>query len=802
MGRNRAQYSRRRKEGRGKPAAPKQQQAPKQAAAAKRLPGSTKEQNGGSSAPVKAGDARYLLGQQRYDLNRRGLARAANAPVSLCPRNWKVESLHMGIVFVLVAALYAYTTPRVVAFEDDGLFLMNMHYFGVAHPPGYPLHSILGGIFYHLFPYGSPAFKGHFFSGVVGALSCSGVYAATVLLTRGRLPAYVAGLGYGASMTFWSQAIIAEVYTLNTMMFFIVLPLCLIYASHVGRSDTAGHRRVMYAIAFFYGLGLSNHWVLLGIGSVGFGLLVFSQLRHILRPRAMLAALCFLLLGLLPYMWMVIRSWQDVPISFYGAIDSVEKFLFYVARSGYSGVDDQLGVNIGTKLEFAKHLFSLMAWQFTPIGAALAAVGAYAMMRSCHLWTFLSFLLTWFMSSVFLVVTINFKAEFIWLTAFRVYPLIAYGVMAIWIGYGVAWLATVLPGMAKRWLRTSVAAAAGSTVVCASVYAHWDDNNRHDYRWAHDFGMFKLNSLEKNTEYFTFDDLDVPVGYLHYVEGVRPDIKVYNDQGLVFGNRLYSPLSGEEEKIRRIQEFILGSGDRPVYYHPLRTTYFRDERHGSDLLGFFRRVHKEGPEDRVILDERLREWLDMVTDPDQKITDLWTRHQRYTIVATLTHTLLLASTAGYKFNESWQTSIDHALETNVLARVSSGLTRYRYGLMKGEDIRKEWEWSEEIRTVLDEQEHLDGKGRSHFYLLRALLASALQADKPEVFEENLRLSLAQSVEADNPALEALLDHYASTDRHDEFLGVMEQYYLKEKDIPERFKRLRTGFQRAQDRSRS
>ena len=65
---------------------------------------------------------------------------------------------------------------------------------------------------------------------------------------------------------------------------------------------------------------------------------------------------------------------------------------------------------------------------------------------------------------------------------------------------------------------------------------------------AHDFSLFKLNSVEPDTVLFTFDDLDVPIGYLRYVEGIRPDVDVLNDQGLVFGNRLYSPLISENDK--------------------------------------------------------------------------------------------------------------------------------------------------------------------------------------------------------------------------------------------------------------
>ena len=130
----------------------------------------------------------------------------------------------------MVLFLYAYTTPRLVGLEDDGLFISNLHFFGVAHPPGYPIHTFLGGIFYHLLPFGTPAFKGHFFSGFVGAIACAAIYATVAMLLRGRQFAYLGGLAYGASQTFWSQAIIAEVYTLNAMFLFYCA--CLVGGLH------------------------------------------------------------------------------------------------------------------------------------------------------------------------------------------------------------------------------------------------------------------------------------------------------------------------------------------------------------------------------------------------------------------------------------------------------------------------------------------------------------------------------------------------------------------------------------------
>ncbi|MGQ4807368.1 hypothetical protein NKDENANG_00716 [Candidatus Entotheonellaceae bacterium PAL068K] len=50
-------------------------------------------------------------------------------------------------VSFLLVATYALTTPPSVALEDDGLFIMTGYLNGIAHPPGYLLHTALNYVF-------------------------------------------------------------------------------------------------------------------------------------------------------------------------------------------------------------------------------------------------------------------------------------------------------------------------------------------------------------------------------------------------------------------------------------------------------------------------------------------------------------------------------------------------------------------------------------------------------------------------------------------------------------------------------
>ena len=110
--------------------------------------------------------------------------------------------------------LYVATLPRTVVLEDDGLFLMAGVHLGVAHPPGYPLYTLILHLFTRL-PFGDPAFLGHLSSAVLGALACGTVYVCARLLRVTVALALTATWLFGVSEQFWSQAIITEVYTLS-----------------------------------------------------------------------------------------------------------------------------------------------------------------------------------------------------------------------------------------------------------------------------------------------------------------------------------------------------------------------------------------------------------------------------------------------------------------------------------------------------------------------------------------------------------------------------------------------------------
>src|SRR3954469_6923355 len=207
--------------------------------------------------------------------------------------DWLRAALVSGALF----ALYALTAPRTVAVEDDGLFILSSYFLGIEHAPGSPLFTLVGHLFTML-PVGSVAYRVHLASAFFGGLACGAAWLCARALTGGRLPAYLAALGLGVTPVFWSQAIIAEVYTLNALFF-----LALVF---LGLHALEG-RRVLPWMALLFGLSLSNHWPLMLLVAPAFALLLLPRLAELARRFPLLAAL--VAVGLLPYAWMVVRSW-------------------------------------------------------------------------------------------------------------------------------------------------------------------------------------------------------------------------------------------------------------------------------------------------------------------------------------------------------------------------------------------------------------------------------------------------------------------------------------------------------------
>ena len=185
----------------------------------------------------------------------------------------------IGAGLVLSAfGLYLSTLAPTVLEADGGEFQFVPWLPGIAHPTGYPLYVLLGWLWAHLLPLGEVAWRTNLLSAVLAAAAVGLTYAVARQMLDATLPATpfssrivaaaLAAATFATSHTFWSQAIIAEVYALHALFVAAILYLALrsVFltnnsesASLVGISRFARNDMLGKLLALTVGLSLTHH---------------------------------------------------------------------------------------------------------------------------------------------------------------------------------------------------------------------------------------------------------------------------------------------------------------------------------------------------------------------------------------------------------------------------------------------------------------------------------------------------------------------------------------------------------------
>ncbi len=473
------------------------------------------------------------------------------APPETPVSRW-LERLTLAAAVIGPLALYALTTAHTVVLEDDGLFLMAAASFGVAHPPGYPLYTLICHLFMQL-PFGSPAFLGHLSSGVLGALACGAVWFCARYLGAGPVSALAAAWIFGASEHVWSQAIIAEVYALNALLFFAIYALLL----KAAQNEEAERDRALIWAAVLYGLSLANHWPLMGLASFGL-LLAAVPVWQAVRSRWVVLLGGSLSAATLPYVWMVVRSHSDAFFNFYGPIDSLKMLWFQIGRQGYAHVDTSPSATWVDQLQFLQWLGHELVWQPTLAGFLLALLGFWVLLRMKRWAAVGSGLLVILGNGPMVILLMGLDFDSFYISIFRPFSLICYGILALWAAVGLHWLLERL--FRKSWPVAAPAATAALVGTCmagASVAAHWSVNNQADANFTETYARAILDSLPENAVFVVYDDVDVGLlGYYHFVEKWRPDIMLTNSQGLLFGQKIIDWSKSTTKKIEALRTFF------------------------------------------------------------------------------------------------------------------------------------------------------------------------------------------------------------------------------------------------------
>jgi Protein of unknown function (DUF2723) len=216
----------------------------------------------------------------------------------------KRADLWWALVTGLVAlAVYVRTlAPGLVDDVDGSMFQFIGRALGVAHNPGYPLFVLLTWPFSFL-PIGTLAYRINLFSALLGATTASLAFLVCRRLGCRPLISLAAALALAFGRVFWSQAIVAEVYTLHA-----ATVMGMVLALLVWREERRS--RWFFVAVALLAAGLGNHTTIVGFVPGALAFVLLTDRAFVLRPRTLALSIAILAAGLLQYALVLVRSRQ------------------------------------------------------------------------------------------------------------------------------------------------------------------------------------------------------------------------------------------------------------------------------------------------------------------------------------------------------------------------------------------------------------------------------------------------------------------------------------------------------------
>ncbi|MCI0411720.1 DUF2723 domain-containing protein [bacterium] len=402
----------------------------------------------------------------------------------------------VSVIAIGSLTVYARTLCPTIFTSGAGENVTAVVTLGVPHPPGFPLFCILGKIFTYLIPFGNSAFRVNFFSAVCGAAAAAMFYVLcrTLLGPSRRFAAAAAALLLAFSQTFWSQAVIAEVYTLNALIL-----VCVFYT--LIRWEGGG---ALWPVGLFAGLGLTVH-PLQALFLPGW---IFFLLRSPQRDRirfedagkAIVAFFGALLLHLYPFL----RSKAN-PALDWGNPENFRNLVAYLTASQYRG--RMFSLPLSEVLQNARNGFALLFQQFSPWLSILPVAGAFLLFKKNKR----LFIVTMVPAVLSLLYAINYNIP--WEIDVYYIPIVL--IAAFW----TFWLFSTIPS--KYSLALPVLAI-------VPLISNFHVSDRSGNTIALDYGIDLLETAPENaTLVLPQTDATFSVLYLTAVEKKRKDLNVW-----------------------------------------------------------------------------------------------------------------------------------------------------------------------------------------------------------------------------------------------------------------------------------
>lgn len=455
------------------------------------------------------------------------------------------------IIFLATFIIYILTLCPTVPPRDSGELITAAYTLGIAHPPGYPLYSILGKLFTFI-PLGSIAWRVNLMSAFFASATVTLAYFFILGLTGSLLAAIIAPLLLAFAPFFWNLAVVAEVFQLN--IFFAILTIYLLWLWRQKQDF-----RLLLLFAFTYGLSFTNHhtMALLAPGFIYFIWITDRTIYFKIKNWLMLGG-CFIL-GLIPYLYLPIRSLAN-PYLDWGDPQNLARFINVVTRRQFGSMrlDPALPRSAYTWAMISANLRVYFSWlisQFIVVGFLFGIFGAIVQFIEQRR-IFIYFLLLFLFSGPFFVFLAAYPfhmPQFVLYcsTILRRFMLPCFLVFTFWISLGIAQLEKWQPIKKYKLILIIMIAL----VPLASLTVHYKNADMSKYYFVDDLVRNIFRSIKPDSIIFANADTSLfAMWYMQGVEGLRPDIRIISS----------TPQLWRAERIMRESPGLLGLPGKPT----------------------------------------------------------------------------------------------------------------------------------------------------------------------------------------------------------------------------------------------
>ncbi|MBI4051236.1 MAG: DUF2723 domain-containing protein [Elusimicrobia bacterium] len=391
--------------------------------------------------------------------------------------------------------------------------LVVAHSLSVAHPPSYPLYTLVGKIFAQI-PLGNLAFRLNILSALAGAAAVAMLFY-ILSLHLGKLPAFLSAACLGILPTFCHVSQVSEMYSLH-----LLFALILLHLAWPREKSLPDNRFLLFC--FLYGLFLGNRLDLI-LWAPAYGSLIWrtggeglSSFR--IRRPPILFGFFFFLLGFSVYLYLPLRSAQ-APWLDWNHPALLKNFIGSLSRKSYGATLDLLSKQYQTGelflpnlIENAKHILQGIGW----IGIFLCLFGFFHLMRSERdLW--MSTLLGYFFSGPLFLYLANMPPNPHSMAIVEPHYLFSDIFPLLWMAYGIYILA-----QRTRWL----------TLPCMIqllllLLSHAPHSNRRWNLLAHDYARNLLAAAPSESLLLVREDVQLfSLWHQQQVLGKRPEIPI------------------------------------------------------------------------------------------------------------------------------------------------------------------------------------------------------------------------------------------------------------------------------------